>query len=282
MTRKEKKMVTNSVTKKVTSVIELITPDKAARWLSAAPPNRNINRSHIEFFKRQLTADQMQITSDGIALDENEGVTNGQHRLTACVETGIAFQALVVRGISHDTALKCVDSGRVRTEADRLGMIGETNTARKASIGRGLALLTNVDLYFSDRLEHEVIYRALEEFRSAVETVIAAPSRKRLPSAVGAVAAVMIARGIPEFWHGVLTGEGLSSGDPRLLLRTWLLERDTSAVAAIWSRTFACADAYLNDEKVYKLMGSSRNRYTRLCADLGLPVNTSLLAAVSR
>jgi len=266
----------------VTTSIELITPAKAARWLAASPPNRNLNRSHVEFFKRQLTSGQMQVTSDGIALDENEGVTNGQHRLTACVETGIAFQALVVRGISYDTALKCVDSGRLRTEADRLGMIGETNTSKKAAVGRGLAILTNADLHFSDRLEHEVIYRAIEDFRDAVETVVTAPSQKRLPGGLCAVAAVMINRGIPEFWHGVLTGEGLSSGDPRLLLRSWLLERDTSAVAGIWSRVFACADAYINDEKMHRMVGSSKNRYIRLCSDLELPVNASLLAAVSR
>lgn len=275
-------MVTIPMPRKVSSTIEMVTPDKATRWLAASPRNRNINRSHVDFFKRQLNSGQMQVTSDGIALDENEGVTNGQHRLTACIETGIPFQALVVRGISHDTALKCVDGGRVRTEADRLGMIGETNAAKKAAVGRALAVLTSEDLYFSEKLEHDLIYQAIVTYRDAVEEVLAAPTRRRLPGVVCAVAAILIERGMPEFWHGVLTGEALLSGDPRLLLRTWMLERDSSEATSLWTRTIATADAYINDEKMFRLMGSSRNRYTRLCADLELPVNASLLTAVSR
>lgn len=275
-------MATIPMPRKVTSTIEMVTPDKATRWLAASPRNRNINRSHVDFFKRQLNSGQMQVTSDGIALDENEGVTNGQHRLTACIETGIAFQALVVRGISHDTALKCVDGGRIRTEADRLRMIGETNAAKKAAVGRALAVLTSKDLYFSEKLEHDLIYQAITNYREAVEEVLAAPTRKRLPGVVCAVAAILIERGMPEFWHGVLTGESLLAGDPRLLLRTWMLERDSSEATSLWTRTIATADAYINGEKMFRLMGSSRNRYTRLCADLELPVNASLLTAVSR
>lgn len=275
-------MATMAISKKVIPIVELITPEKAARWLAASPRNRNIIRGHVDFFKRQLNSRQMQVTSDGIALDDNEGVTNGQHRLTACVETGHSFQALIVRGISHDTALKCVDSGRIRTEADRLGMMGETNGARKAAVGRALAVLTSPDLYFSEKLEHDLIYLAITNYRTAVEEVLAAPARKRLPGIVCAVSAVMIERGLPDFWRGVLTGEALLAGDPRLLLRTWMLERNTSVAALLWTRTIACADAFINDEKMFKLMGSSRNRYTRLCADLELPVNASLLTAVSR
>lgn len=275
-------MATIPMPKKVIPIVEMITPEKAARWLAASPPNRNINRTHVDFFKRQLNSRQMQVTSDGIALDDNEGVTNGQHRLTACVETGIAFQALVVRGISHDTALKCIDSGRIRTEADRLGMMGETSSAKKAAVGRSIAILTNPALYFSEKIEHDLIYLAVTNYRTAVEEVLASPTRRRLPGVVCAVSAIMIERGLPDFWHGVLTGEALLAGDPRLLLRTWMLERDTSEATSLWIRTITCADAFINDEKIFKLMGSSRNRYTRLCADLELPVNASLLTAVSR
>jgi hypothetical protein len=107
-----------------TCAFEVITPDDAKEMLS-----HNRNNRHLMPASTQRLAGVMQRgewmadSTDAIGLDEDGGVVNGQHRLTAVVESGITITALVVRGVNPDV-IKVIDMGLPRNLSQFLAMSG--------------------------------------------------------------------------------------------------------------------------------------------------------------
>jgi hypothetical protein len=102
-----------------TSTIETITPEIAKRYLLANTRNRRMRKTGIEKYARDMKAGRWMLTTDAIGFDTNGALTNGQHRLEACVETGIPFEAIVVRGLDPES-FDATDNGMNRTLADVL------------------------------------------------------------------------------------------------------------------------------------------------------------------
>ena len=72
--------------------------------------------------------------------DENGGILDGQHRLQACVLSGVPFQTIVMSGVPRDT-FDTLDCGRARTTSQVLQMEGVKYNAVIASIIRGVSEL---------------------------------------------------------------------------------------------------------------------------------------------
>jgi hypothetical protein len=95
-----------------------VTPSLAAEWLRHNR-NRSLNRARVEQCKRDLVVGEFFATHQGVAFRQDGSLGDGQHRLTAIVETGIGLWLLVTWGLS-DGAVLVVDSGAVRTVAHGL------------------------------------------------------------------------------------------------------------------------------------------------------------------
>lgn len=102
-----------------TTKIETITPDIAKQYLLTNTRNRRLRKTGVEKYARDMKAGRWMLTTDAIGFDENGVLTNGQHRLEACVETGIPFEAIVVRGLDPQS-FDATDNGMNRTLADIL------------------------------------------------------------------------------------------------------------------------------------------------------------------
>jgi hypothetical protein len=94
-----------------------ITPEKAAELLKANTANRPLKQLHIAFFENQLRRGEMQLTHQGIAISVSGRLLDGQHRLTAIVNTGIEARLLVATGLP-DSSFAVLDTGTARTAAD--------------------------------------------------------------------------------------------------------------------------------------------------------------------
>lgn len=98
-----------------------ITPECASQWLKCNRNNRPVRHRHVEFLADEITSSNWQLNGQPIVISENEEVLDGQHRLMAIIESGIAVKSLVVYGINAE-AFKTMDTGAVRTGSDALAL----------------------------------------------------------------------------------------------------------------------------------------------------------------
>ncbi len=99
-----------------------VTPKLAAQWLATNHSNRPVSRAFVDELSRSLRSGTFQTTHQGIAFDEQGRLRDGQHRLTAIVETGITIELLVTTGLT-DQELLAIDDGRRRTIHQVLTMV---------------------------------------------------------------------------------------------------------------------------------------------------------------
>lgn len=104
-----------------------VTPKLAAEWLKSNHSNRPLNRRYVDEICRALENGTFQTTHQGIAFDTQGRLRDGQHRLTAIVETGIAVKMLVTTGMTEEQLL-VIDDGRRRSFFDVVGMSGRTTS----------------------------------------------------------------------------------------------------------------------------------------------------------
>jgi hypothetical protein len=112
--------------------IRTIGPEEAARLLESNTVNRRIRPGHVAFFEGQLERGEMQLTHQGIAISESGQLLDGQHRLTAIVNTGISVPMLVASGLP-EASFAVLDTGSARTAADVLSIEKVPNAAAAAA-----------------------------------------------------------------------------------------------------------------------------------------------------
>ena len=114
------KIAPRAIVDKEYAVIETITPNKAAEYLQFNyVDNRKIRPSHLNSLISDFKQGRIFLTNDAICFDKEGTLINGQHRLQACVATGITFQAIVLYNLDPETYY-VIDRGSPRRPADIL------------------------------------------------------------------------------------------------------------------------------------------------------------------
>ena len=114
-----------------------ITPAIAAGWLETCNTrNRSIRRAHVTRLARDMK-DGKWVGDNGEAVrfDTHGRLVDGQHRLTACVESGTAITSLVVRDVP-DSAYSTINIGRGKSVADFLHPEGHKNAIHLAATAK--------------------------------------------------------------------------------------------------------------------------------------------------
>jgi hypothetical protein len=112
--------------------VETITPQVAKALLEKNTNNRNITKGHLAFLKSEMLSGNWQFNGQGIIVGASGRLLDGQHRLTAVVETGVSIDSLVLRGID-EAAFVTIDTGKHRGGADVLSIAGSKHGAHIAS-----------------------------------------------------------------------------------------------------------------------------------------------------
>jgi len=93
---------------------ELVTPELAAEWLAINRlDNRRVNPIRVARYAGELKAGAWGLSHQGIAMDDKGRLMDGQHRLTAIVETGISAPMMVCRKVSGGL-FPVIDGGAAR------------------------------------------------------------------------------------------------------------------------------------------------------------------------
>lgn len=106
--------------------LETITPEMAADLLDANDGNRPLRPAHVERLAASMMDGGWIVNGATIGVCEDGSLSDGQHRLAACVLAETPFETYVVRGLSS-RAQDVTDIGSKRTLADQLSRRGEVN-----------------------------------------------------------------------------------------------------------------------------------------------------------
>jgi len=112
--------------------VETITPAKAKAYLGKNSSNRNLTRNHLAFLKSEILAGNFKLNGQSIVLGTTGRLLDGQHRLTAIVETGIPIQSVVMHDVD-ESVFTTIDTGKQRGGYDALHIHGAKNSKHLAS-----------------------------------------------------------------------------------------------------------------------------------------------------
>lgn len=128
-----------------TAMLERNKPTVKAPW-----PMRPIRAADVTVWAKRLRTGRLAYTHQGVAFDEDGRLQDGQHRLTAIVETGVTGEILVSAGWPRGN-YHVLDTGRRRTASQVLQHEGASYSASTAAAVR---LIYVYGVWGKDTLTH--------------------------------------------------------------------------------------------------------------------------------
>lgn len=207
-----------------------ITPAEAAELLKLNTHNRAIRWDHVNRLAESMISGQWEPNGETIKFNCNR-LSDGQHRLHACVKANVPFVTLVVEGLD-DSVMDTIDTGLPRIVSDEFKLMGEAHaTALSATLGL-------VDRYYTGRRPgHWVVYsirdkKALLEKHPKIRRSVAFVVKQQWvrftpPSCVCAAHYIFAQLGDEEaadnFIMRFMHGNDLPTGSPLFVLREKLM-----------------------------------------------------------
>lgn len=220
-----------------------ITPELAQAMLETINgENRPLSHARVKQYADVLTRGQYVFNGEsiqvGVKPDNTLVLLNGQHRLSASVAAGIAFDTVLVLGLPHNV-FSTIDRGKTRSYADVLSVAGYKNTHNIQPAAR---ILVAMEAGFSPTVRStlnlvtaEDILRFVDNNHDLLQEAHSVASR--IVSVVGGINSAWViaycvmlqerqkaghsGMEVAQFCHLIETGIGLSSSNPALALRQW-------------------------------------------------------------
>lgn len=243
--------------------VELVDPDTAREWLGRNDRNRNLRKSTVEAYARDMENGRWQFTGDAIKFSTNGALLDGQHRLHALVQAGVELSMLVVRNLAPESQ-DVMDTGAKRSPGDVLSLHDEKSTVAMASLA---AMIVNSGTAWSKKVTTAEIIDAVEN-DNTIRVVVAdiLPNLKLshlLPPTVAAFAYWRLIQIDPfataQFFESLASGANLPAGSPILALDRRLQNVGRSGRGSRAYRTTAMAcifsawNAWREDRQVAKI-----------------------------
>lgn len=223
----------NGLTDMVTTSVETITPEQAEALLGHDHTNRKVRWTVVERYANDMRAGRWKVGGSTLDFDADGNLLNGQHRLHACVQAEVNFQAIVVRGLPEQSQI-VMDVGLRRSLSDILAWQGETNTAAlAASVNMGWKwengkVNTTLTPTHQEALEW---LTANPNIREAVRRTIGLRELLAAPQSALAVFTHQITlldfEDAESFLKHLREGDELPAGDPILAMRNWAINQIT-------------------------------------------------------
>lgn len=209
-----------------------MTPVLAAVILERNGAVRALRETRVQYWADEIKAGRWQTTHQGIALDTDGALLDGQHRLSGVLRAGIAVEVLVTIGVPRET-FTVIDTGSVRSVSDILRAAGVDQAA--PSIGTMVRLLLTFDLretglrrrYGNDQLVAAAEAAGADKLAEAYDVARRLRRGASIPYGPGGVLAYLLANRQPdraradEFLDGIAYGANLPDLDARLAVRRY-------------------------------------------------------------
>jgi hypothetical protein len=109
-----------------------ITPEIAAAMLEKNTTNRRIDANRVRHLANLMIAGRWKENGATIKFSTDGQMIDGQHRLSAVVLSGCSLHLEIREGLDA-SAIPTIDTGKTRSVADVLKIMGRTNTAKLAA-----------------------------------------------------------------------------------------------------------------------------------------------------
>lgn len=250
-----------------------ITPAQASAMLLRNTGNRALRRGRVAAYASDMRADKFDGGAVHIQIAPDGNIMNGQHTLTAIVESGVTLRGALVETDCDPSRMNFIDRGLPRSLSDALGFAGATQTAALAAILRPFVLFTKYpDKVWSGpsivvtQAESFRVYEQRPEFwdRVVIDSRRLRDNTRINASAFGVVMAAadcVDSGNWQAFYEGVISGANLGDGDPRLTLRNWAT-RPSEARQDVQYRVVCITrawNAWVKDEPLKILKWPGRN-----------------------
>lgn len=278
-----------------TVAVQIVSPEQAMLWLASDKyaPQRNLNQNHVSFLADEMRQEAFKQDTmiEFCSVNGIEWLTDGQHRLTAVVVSGIPQRFVIVRRPMLDEESVALDytrtdKGKPRTIAEdyrTLDLRSEFDMDSFTKIEKlGAAVqFINAGFYHSKtgKMHSKPRLRLMREYAEAASLffidVLGAHRvlRHRLDRRATLGVALVTYRystdkfgdQVSDFWSGVALDDGLRSTDPRKHALKHLMEvgmmgsaATMRAVTPTYSSRFIarCFNLYVSGEttKQIKIM----------------------------
>ena len=209
----------------------LVTSEMAALMLEANTVNRPVRQVRVQTHIRRLEKGTFRLQPHGLAFASDGMLIDGQHRLMAISQSGIAGTMQAAFGCNRDE-FSIIDGQAPRSAADMLHIDGQKNGAIKAAIAaRLLAIQTGND--GPRRAPQEEVYDYVHELEADLLDASASVGQgyKKIsnPTALGLAyywigSRTKHAASLPSYFSDLLEG-GFAKGSPGVKLRDKLMQR---------------------------------------------------------
>lgn len=202
-----------------------ITPVTAKAWLLRnVENNRPVSSSTVSRYARDMKTGSWDVNGEPIKFTKSGKMIDGQHRLRACIESGVSFETVVVLGLENRTMLT-LDSGLVRRPGDAI-VICRPGLDRAHKIAAVLQYVWRYDngyLFSREAPTKDEVMACLDKHPGVVTSTAATIGNKLAPAAVLAFSHYLF-RGqdavlAEAFFEALATGTNLNGDEPVFLLR---------------------------------------------------------------
>ena len=274
-----------TMTANITSVVETITPERAAVLLEKNPNWRKLRPTRVVRYASAMKRGEWRMTGEAIKIKDNGDLGDGQHRLAACVETRVPFETLVVYGVTED-AVDYMDDVLPRHSGDILrnhGVKYENQMRaiakriidwREGNFANGLRMATVTPQQIVD-----FVLINEDDLTTAMGIGVAMYSgtgvNRTMAASFAYLAGTVDVKARDEFCDSFATGAGLQIGDPILALRQWVVNRNVKKmktkdeeVARVFIKTW---NLWRSGESIERIKGDTLYKKKRGDNRPGMP-----------
>lgn len=252
----------------------IVTPAMAQKWLEFNVNNRPLKPAQINFLVGVLQRGEWKFNGEAIRFSACGRLMNGQHRLWACVRSGIPIDTLVVRGLSMD-AFPTMDTGIVYGAENVFACAGHKNTKelKSAILMLSKFLSGNMGTRTFTKLSTIQFVTLLKEHPGIEESVTRTRRIRSLSShAVNAFCHYLFgminAQQRDSFFLDLEIAANLRELDPILKLREFLVENNARRVrwdqAYIVVAYFKTWNARMNGQQIKQIRFNRNQEFPKL------------------
>lgn len=205
-----------------------ITPEMASELLKKNESNRKLMESSVSRLAEEMKRGKWKVNGETIKVSKTGYLIDGQHRLHACIKSGVPFTSYVISNL-EDEVFDTVDVGVKRSTSQIMQMAGVQNCTVVSAIVKALLEYNHNESFAIGRYvpssshileEYETRPMFYQKFATDFHHI-----RHIFQSILMAVVIAAVDKygddWYDEFFHKLKTGEGLSKGDPAFTLREY-------------------------------------------------------------
>lgn len=226
--------MTNTSNGQVKAVLMNITPSMAVEFLKKNTRNRTLMPRVVKSLATEMEAGRWTLTGASIQFAGNyEVLIDGQHRLSACVQSGITLTAVVVTGLDAAAFIN-TDNGVRRTTGQALSLDGEVNAVRLGGSVHKLHRYLTGRHFLPDRftvMETRELLEAYPDIRNSLAFTGRYKTNLLAPSVMDACHYLFTEKdelAADVFIEQLVDGANLPKTDPVHVLRNRLIENAMS------------------------------------------------------